>query len=111
MPNTFMERANFLRRKYNPLAVSILDQETSKYNKDKIKGGICEKCKNELGTEIHHDHMQKNADVNGFITTEDGKTFHKNHISNLIRVCNTCHKEIHKKVEIVEPKRKSRLKL
>lgn len=95
MPDSFMKRVNFLRRKYYPSAISILDQETSKYNKEKIKGGLCQKCKNEMGSEMHHQFLQKDADANGFITTEEGIIFHKNHVKNLIWVCKSCHNEFH----------------
>ena len=47
-------------------------------------------CKNEIGTEIHHLQHQKNADNSNFI-----KHFHKNHVANLISICEKCHNSIH----------------
>ena len=40
--------------------------------------------------EIHHKLQQKDADKNGFIGT-----IHKNHISNLMSICEECHDKIH----------------
>ena len=117
LPQNFLDRANIIRIKYHSTSGSILEQETSKYNKDKLKGGLCEKCGKTKSEDMHHLYHQKNADANGFITSEDGKIFHKNHPCNLINVCSDCHNDFHKnipseiKVEKVEPKRKSRLKL
>lgn len=96
MTPNFLERVKFLRTKYSNNE-SILNHDISKYNKEKIKNGICEECKNEMGTEIHHKFLQKDADSNGFITLGDGTTFHKNHPKNLLRVCEDCHKKFHKK--------------
>ena len=50
--------------------------------------------------EIHHMKYQQDADENGFI----GHT-HKNHVSNLMSICSTCHDQIHK-----EDKRYKRVK-
>jgi len=48
-------------------------------------------CKKKIGTEIHHLNPQKNSDDNGFIDT-----FHKNHVANLISICEECHDKTHK---------------
>ena len=45
-----------------------------------------------VGVEVHHLQHQKDADENGFING-----FHKNHIANLMNICEECHDEIHKK--------------
>ena len=47
-------------------------------------------CNNEMGTEIHHLQHQKNADQLNFIGH-----FHKNHVANLISICEKCHDMIH----------------
>ena len=43
-------------------------------------------------TEVHHLQYQKNAKKeNAYI-----ETFHKNHLANLINICEECHQKIHK---------------
>jgi len=94
LDDNFLVRAHDLRMKYNKVYKNILNQSTSKYNSNKIKGGLCEKCKKKMATEIHHLDYQKNA-VNGFINTND-TNFHKDHSANLINICEDCHNDIHK---------------
>lgn len=94
MPLEFLNKAELVRNKYFTLSNSILSQETTKYNSSKIVG-ICEKCNQKISTEVHHIWHQKNADKNGFITTPDGLTFHKNHPANLLAVCEECHNSYH----------------
>jgi hypothetical protein len=55
---------------------------------------MCEFCKNEIGTEIHHLQHQKNADGMNFI-----EHFSKNHVANLASICEKCHNSIHAKNE------------
>jgi 5-methylcytosine-specific restriction endonuclease McrA len=62
----------------------------------KIKS-LCENCGKKTSTEIHHLIPQKNADKNGMIRKEDGSIFHKNHLANLMAVCESCHQKIHHK--------------
>ena len=64
-------------------------QKVSKYNAKKVKGN-CEMC-GSLGVEVHHLQHQKNANKDGFIGG-----FHKNHIANLMNICDNCHDAIHK---------------
>jgi len=94
LPSEFIESANDIRMKYHKESGSILSLKTSHFNSKKIVG-VCEKCGDRLGTEVHHLNHQKNADQNGFITSDTG-TFHKNHIANLMTLCENCHNEIHK---------------
>ena len=47
-------------------------------------------CKEEPATEVHHLQHQKNANEEGYIGT-----FHKNHLANLISLCNKCHNKFH----------------
>ena len=56
----------------------------------KIKGN-CQICKKSRATEIHHLQHQASANDKNFIGT-----FHKNHVANLIRICEECHNKIHK---------------
>lgn len=89
LPEDFLQYANEIRLKYRNNDQSLLSAKTSKYNSKKIRN-ICEMCKNELGTEIHHLQHQKNADKHNFI-----EHFHKNHVANLISICEKCHDTIH----------------
>ena len=43
-----------------------------------------------MGTEVHHLQYQNDANEDGFIGT-----FHMNHPSNLINICEKCHNKIH----------------
>ena len=89
LPEDFLERAHTLRIKYSN-KLSILDQKSCRYNKNKIKN-MCEICNINKGTEIHHLQHQKHA-KNGFINNE----FNLNHQANLINICEECHNKIHK---------------
>jgi hypothetical protein len=61
-----------------------------KYNNKKVRG-ICEICKEEKGSEIHHLQYQKDANKNDYIDN----SFHKNHKANLVSICEKCHQFIH----------------
>ena len=89
LPEDFLKYANEIRLKYRNNEQSILSAKPSKYNAKKIRN-ICEMCNNEMGTEIHHLQHQKNADELNFIGH-----FHKNHVANLISICEKCHDTIH----------------
>jgi DNA mismatch repair protein MutS len=90
LPKDFLDLANNIRLEFIKEERSISSFHTSKYNSKKIMGN-CEKC-GKVGTEIHHILEQKNADIRGFI----GDSYkHKNHISNLMSICEDCHLEIH----------------
>jgi DNA mismatch repair protein MutS len=89
LPDDFLKYANEIRLKYRNNEESILSAKQSKYNSQKIRN-MCEMCNNEIGTEIHHLQHQKNADNLNFI-----KHFHKNHVANLISICEKCHNSIH----------------
>ena len=94
LPKEFIELADQIRIKYN--SPSILSLKESKYNSKKIRN-MCEKCGEQLSTEIHHLIPQKMADERGYIRKEDGTIFHKNHLANLMAVCESCHQKIHHK--------------
>jgi DNA mismatch repair protein MutS len=89
LPEDFLKYANEIRLKYRNNEQSILSAKQSKYNAKKIRN-ICEMCKNEMGTEIHHLQHQKNADQRNFIGH-----FHKNHVANLVSICEKCHDMVH----------------
>jgi len=97
MPDDFIEMANEFRMKYyaDVGSASILDQKTSTYNAEHIRG-LCEKCTTTMATEVHHKLPQKLANKNGLITDFiTGSVIHKNHAANLLSVCEKCHLEFH----------------
>ena len=57
-----------------------------------------------LGEEIHHLEPQKIASKNGIIKMEHGE-FHKNHLANLISVCEKCHDKLHSKNTVLKKKK------
>lgn len=91
LPDDFLENAYSIRNKYYPVNQGELAHGPSTYNAKKIRG-ICEICKLEMGEEVHHLSPQKDADENGFIGS-----FHKNHLANLLTVCEKCHHQLHSK--------------
>jgi DNA mismatch repair protein MutS len=91
----FLTLADNIRMKYNPISSSLLSLKKTKYNSKKIRS-LCENCGKKMSSEIHHLIPQKNADKNGMIQTEDGGFFHKNHLANLMAVCEECHLNFHK---------------
>jgi len=91
LPDDFLENAYSIRNKYYPVNQGELAHGPSTYNAKKIRG-ICEICKLEMGEEVHHLSPQKDADENGFIGS-----FHKNHLANLLTVCEKCHDQLHSK--------------
>jgi DNA mismatch repair protein MutS len=93
LPEDFLKYANEIRLKYRNNDQSILSAKPSKYNAKKIRN-MCEMCNNEMGTEIHHLQHQKNADQRNFIGH-----FHKNHVANLVSICEKCHDVIHSNEE------------
>ena len=95
LPHDFLTLADNIRLKYNPISGSLLSLKKTKYNSKKIKS-LCENCGKKMSTEIHHLIPQKNADKNGIIYNDDGTFFHKNHLANLMAVCEECHLNFHK---------------
>jgi len=94
LPTEFLDRAHELRIKYNDIYQNVLGRDVSRYNSKKIKD-ICELCKINNGSEIHHLEYQKKAKSNNYIINTHAN-FHKNHVANLINVCESCHQNIHK---------------
>jgi len=94
LPQDFLENAHNIRTKYHPASASILDLKQSRYNAKHIKS-ICENCKKELATEVHHLQHQQDANDKGIIQNNES-SFHKNHPANLSSLCEKCHNEIHK---------------
>lgn len=91
LEDEFIECAYAIRNKYYPETKGHYSNTKTVYNSHKIRG-ICEMCHEKIGNEIHHLQEQQNANEDGFIGT-----FHKNHVANLMSICNTCHDKIHSK--------------
>jgi DNA mismatch repair protein MutS len=94
LPDEFLNMANDIRMKYHPKSQSLLDHGKSHFNAKHIKG-MCEKCGQQMASEVHHLQHQKNANDKGIIKNENGDIFHKNHPANLLSVCEKCHDEMH----------------
>jgi DNA mismatch repair protein MutS len=92
LPDDFLKRAHDIRMRYKPESRNILSLETSHYNAKKIVGGLCEVCSLSKSSEVHHLQPQKKASKkkNDYI-----ETFHKNHLANLVNICEECHQKIH----------------
>lgn len=97
LPDTFLERAHDIRMKYNPTSKNILSHTSSHFNAKKIMTD-CEICKKNKASEVHHLQHQKNAspENNNHIKNKNKQSFHKNHLANLINICEKCHNDIHK---------------
>lgn len=89
LPKEFIDLAYTIRNNANNHRPTGL-QQGSKYNSKKLKGK-CELC-NAEGVDIHHMQYQKYSNSKGFI-----QSFHKNHVANLMNICETCHNDIHKR--------------
>jgi DNA mismatch repair protein MutS len=99
MPDEFLKRAYEIRNKYDTNNTNILTLKHTKYNKDKLRG-ICEFCKKEMGTEMHHMQYQQNSNKREYI-----EEFHKDHPANLASICETCHRNIHSLGLVYEKKK------
>ena len=90
LPDEFLQRAHDIRMKYNKEDLNILAEDGSHFNKKKLKGN-CEICKKKRASEVHHLAHQKTASkTNSYIGS-----FHKNHLANLVNICEDCHNKIH----------------
>ena len=90
LPSEFLMRAHELRIKYNDMTAAVLDEKGSHFNVRKLTG-LCEVCKVERASEVHHlrPQVEANKDSNYI------GSFHKNHLANLANVCEKCHHKIH----------------
>ena len=96
LPEDFLERAHDIRMKYNPDSKNMLALTPSHFNSKKIVSQ-CEICNKHKASEVHHLQHQKNASPeNNYIKNKGKQNFHKNHLANLVNICENCHKEIHK---------------
>jgi 5-methylcytosine-specific restriction endonuclease McrA len=70
---------------------------------------MCELCEKEPGKEVHHLQHQNLASETGHITnaSNGGDAFHKNHVANLMTLCEKCHNKIHKEKKTMHKKVKT----
>lgn len=94
LPDDFLQSAYNIRIKYHPECTGMLSAKSTHFNAHKIKSAICEHCKKEVGAEIHHLQHQQDANSDNLII-RDGYSFNKNHVANLITVCEKCHEHFH----------------
>ena len=90
LPDDVMNTIYETRKTIFPEDNHILENNSSYYNKTKIKSS-CEFCGGK-GDEIHHLIPQKDSNERGMIDH-----YHKNQKFNLANICKKCHKEITKK--------------
>ena len=97
LPEDFLTMAHNIRAKYNSESASILSLKTSHFNSKKLMG-MCEMCNENMSVEVHHLQHQSYANEDGIINqvSKGGSIFHKNHMANLMSVCETCHDKFHK---------------
>jgi DNA mismatch repair protein MutS len=97
LPDAFLQRAHDIRMKYHPETKNVLSLSPTHYNAKKLVGN-CELCQKHRASEVHHlQHQKKASPQNEYITNAlSGQSFHKNHTANLLNICETCHKKIHK---------------
>jgi DNA mismatch repair protein MutS len=91
LPASFLQRAHDIRMKYQPETQNVLGLTSTHFNAKKLVGN-CELCKANKASEVHHLQHQKNAQS----SNEYINTFHKNHVANLLNICEECHRKIHK---------------
>ena len=94
LPDELLNDAYCIRNKYSNKLTNILELKQSHFNSKKLLG-LCEICNKEMSSEVHHLQYQRNADDGGFIGT-----LHKNHVGNLLSICEKCHHQIHSNKEI-----------
>ena len=98
LPEDFLQRAHDIRMKYNPEKQNMLSLSPTHFNAKKLVSN-CELCQKHKASEVHHLQPQKKANATNEYITENGQNFHKNHVANLLNICENCHKKIHKSKE------------
>ena len=91
--DNFINLAEIIKKEYNDENDIIINKK-SNYN-SKLYMTNCQICGTKDNLETHHINFQKDTDKNGFVNKSGKKHIHKNHISNLIVLCETCHDKIH----------------
>lgn len=88
LPSDFIQLARGIGESKDIIS-DIISTKKSNYNKNKYINK-CEMCGSVENVVTHHSNEQHKADINGYIDD-----IHKNHQSNLIGLCDTCHKKLH----------------
>lgn len=100
LPESFLNDAYNIRKKYLKQR-NNLELNKCTYNAKKLLNNKCEICNLNESQEIHHLQYQKFANKNNYIK----EIFHKNHLGNLVSICEKCHNLIHSKnVQLVKKK-------
>jgi DNA mismatch repair protein MutS len=96
LPEAFLQRAHDIRMKYHPEKQNMLALTPTHFNAKKLVGN-CELCHTQKASEVHHlQHQKKASPKNEYILNETtGQNFHKNHVANLLNICEGCHKKMH----------------
>lgn len=89
----FINLAEVIKSEYDK-QLEIVVPKKSTYN-SKLYITDCYFCNSRENLETHHINFQKDTDKNGFIAKEGKNHIHKNHLSNLIVLCEKCHDKIH----------------
>lgn len=89
LSSDFLSTANEFRHELLGLESNIVSTKKSVYNKMHYVD-VCDVCGNKA-EEVHHIREQMLSNENGFIGDR-----HKNHLSNLMNVCEECHDKIHR---------------
>lgn len=107
LPKDTIDLAMAIREEITAESNELVSSKKSRYNNSKILD-CCEICKTKVGTSgknsvvkslhTHHINFQCNVDSG----TQFHKAIHKNHPSNLIGVCESCHQAIHRDEIIVK---------
>jgi DNA mismatch repair protein MutS len=93
----FYKNAEKIKKKLMNESTKIVNNKKSRYNAKKIIDE-CQICKSKEKLEVHHLKYQNTSDINGNIDNE----FHKNKLSNLCVLCETCHDDIHsEKIDVI----------
>jgi DNA mismatch repair protein MutS len=86
----FIKKTREIEKEINGIQ-PILTTNKSKYNNN-VYMDECLICSSKENLEMHHIEWQKDCDSNGFILSKSH--VNKNHSSNLMPVCQTCHDDI-----------------
>jgi DNA mismatch repair protein MutS len=98
LPQDFIEQALSIRKKREDVILPPSEYKKSHFNAKKLVG-MCEMC-GKKATEVHHLQYQQDADGNNIIGH-----FHKDHIGNLLNICESCHNDIHRKHKKIKRKK------
>ena len=80
---------------------SLVAKKTSRYNSE-VYVTKCDICGSNDKLETHHIEFQKNCDEHGFILKSDKSHIHKNHKSNLVVLCDSCHDKTHNNTIVIK---------